>query len=211
MITVPLILPFFLLGAVALGSIFTVAGIAGAFSDPKKNKLGVLGMQGAGKTRFLSFLRSKPFIEGQTSRSDYEEFTYQLSNRKKVYIKSGVDIGGGEMYRDDYNKIINESDVILYFFDINNYLSGNDYISYQRGCNSRFEHIYDMWKKSKKPILVIATHKDKCSFPENEMKQEFDNLVQGKSYKEMLKEVEYVDLTNPLEIKRLANKIFNNK
>ena len=53
MIVTPLIIPFLIWGAVALAGVFTVAGIAGAFDDPKKNKLGLLGMQISGKTRFL--------------------------------------------------------------------------------------------------------------------------------------------------------------
>ena len=122
MIVTPLILPIIGWGIAILLGGFGVAAVAGVFDDPKKNKLGILGMQGAGKTRFLSFLRNKIFIEGQTNRSGYEEFTYQLSNGKKIFIKSGVDIGGGTMYRVDYNKIIDESDVILYFFDINNFI-----------------------------------------------------------------------------------------
>jgi len=81
-------------------------------------------------------------------------------------------------------------------------------ISYQRNCNSRFEHIYSKINSSEKLILVIATHIDKCNVSESEMKQQFDALINNKHYKEMLKGVEYVNLTDINECKILADKIF---
>ena len=207
MIVTPLILPLLGWGAAILLGGIGIASAAGFFKDPDKNKLGVLGMQQAGKTRFLSFLRGVPFIEGQTSRSGYDDFVYTLSNGKKIYIKAGVDIGGGEIYKVDYNRIINESDVLLYFFDIDKYLNDNN-LGYRRDCNSRFEHIYDKAKEAKAPVVVIATHRDKCSYGDSVMKQKFDSLVQNKGYKKMLNEVQYVNLTNNSDMKKLADKIF---
>jgi|SRR5690554_73032 len=212
MIVTPLIIPILLWGAVALVGAFTVAGVAGAFDDPKKNKLGILGMQQAGKTRFLKFLQNKPFIEGQTSRDSYEEFKYKLNDEKEIIISSGIDLGGETLYRSEYNKIIKDNDLILYFFDIDKYiknpLENNEY--YQRGCNSRFEHIYSE-NINRKKVIVIATHRDKCKFSDNEMKRTFETLIQNKSYKEMLKEIKYINLTNKTELQSLVNTIFNNK
>lgn len=215
MIVTPLIIPFLIWGAVALAGGLTVAGIAGAFDDPKKNKLGLLGMQVSGKTRFLSYIRNIPYVDKRTGRSDYEEFIYTLSDGKKITICSGVDIGGGDNYRVDYDTILDNADVILYFFDIDKYLRNEidleSNILYQRSCNSRFEHIYSRVKLSKKLVIVIATHTDKCNLSESAMKQKFDALASNKSYKDMLKEVEYVNLTNRNEIKNLVNKIFKGK
>lgn len=125
-----------------------------------------------------------------------------------------MDTGGGSIYRTDYDTVIDQSDVLLYFFDIDGYLKNimdSDTEYYQRSCNSRFEHIYSRIMSEKIPVIIVATHKDKCGYPENEMKQKFDNLVQGKAYKPMLQDVQYVDLTSPAEIKNLVDKIFNNK
>ena len=239
MTTIPFIFPIIPIliwaGGILLGG-FGVAAAAGAFKDRNKNKLGILGMPAAGKTRFLSFLRNVPYKEGQTSRSPYKEFTYPLSDSKNIIIKSGVDIGGANTYRSDYNNILKESDVILYFFDIDKYLSSSDHIEYQRNCNSRFDHIYTVIKKhndefrkadeafakdkkdaslkeklnnlKSKHLMVIASHKDKCSYTNIEMKRKFDDLVQSKSYKEMLKDVQFVNLTDSSETKNLINKIF---
>jgi hypothetical protein len=209
--TLPLILPILgWIAAILIGS-FGIAGFAGAFDDPKKNKLGVLGMQASGKTFFLNFLRNIPFIEGQTNRQTYESFKYKLSNGKEITIASGIDIGGGNLYRVDYNNIIEKSDVLLYLFDLGKYLKDSkdfDGQSYQRNCNSRFEHIFSKVITNKKPTLIIATHKDKIGLPEYEMVKKFNTLVKNKKYKAMLETVELVNLTDDKEIKSLADKIF---
>lgn len=188
-----------------------IAAASGAFKDPKVNKLGILGMQGSGKTLFLSYLRNIPFIDQATGRKSYPSFKYKLNNGKEITISSGLDYGGGNIYRLEYDKVINDSDVILYLFDIGKYLRNeldSDGIKYQRSCNSRFEHIYSNIKNIKKPILVIATHKDKSALSQNEMEQRFSALVKNKSYKDMLKDVEYINLTDNREITRLKDNLF---
>src|SRR5690606_26583032 len=157
-------------------------------------------MQISGKTRFLSYLRNIPFVDKRTGRMGYEEFIHTLNDGKKITICSGVDIGGGDNYRADYDTILDNADVILYFFDIDKYLRNEmdleSNILYQRSCNSRFEHIYSRVKLSKKPVLIIATHTDKCNLSESAMKQKFDALASNKSYKDMLRGVVYANLTN---------------
>ncbi|SDH82897.1 GTPase domain-containing protein [Myroides phaeus] len=218
MITHFLILPFLLWGA----AVILIGGTAGigigylsekyakTMEDITKNKLGILGMQGAGKTRFLNFLEGKPFLESSTNRKDYLDFTYQLKNGKKITIASGKDIGGGNVFRVDYESILKNSDIILFFFNINAYLknfSDSDKILYQRSCNSRFEHIYIRVKEEKKPVVIIATHRDECLLSDEEMTRKFNELVQNKNYTEMLKKVIYVNLTNSVETKELVEKL----
>lgn len=196
-----------------------LAGGGGAFArkrykDSKEKRLGILGMQTAGKTRFLSFIRNIEFAEGQTSRKSFESFKYKSSNGKSITIKSGMDIGGGDHYRVDYNKVIDKSDLILYFFDIERYLKNimdGDNRYYQRSCNSRFEHVFSQTKGNGKSVIIVATHKDKCEFPEDEARIKFDNLIQAKTYKDMLNNIKYVNLTNINEINNLANEIFSSK
>lgn len=215
MVVIPMILPLLAWGAIVILGGGLIGGAIGAlFDDPKKNKLGVLGMQAAGKTRFLSFLRNVPFKQQATSREAYKAFKYKLKNNKEITILSGFDIGGGDAFRGDYNEILRNSDVILFFFDINRYLKNDEQsneISYQRSCNSRFEHIYSQIKISNKPVIIIATHKDHVLLPENQMKFRFDSLIQNgnKAYKEMLQNIHYVNLTSASETKNLIEKIFN--
>lgn len=71
---------------IGVGVAGLLGGGAAASLLKNKKKLGVLGMRGSGKTRFLSFIRNIPFVEGQTSRSRYEEFKLELSSGKIINI-----------------------------------------------------------------------------------------------------------------------------
>ena len=73
---------------VGVGIAGLLGGSAAASLFKNKKRLGVLGMRGSGKTRFLSFIRNIPFVEGQTSRRRYEEFKFELSSGKNINIKS---------------------------------------------------------------------------------------------------------------------------
>ena len=90
---------------------------------------GILGMQRSGKTRFLSFLKNIPYVDKPTGRGKYLEFVYQTKSGKDIKIREGFDIGGGQEFRADYAKIIENSSVVFYFFDIKPYL---DDIAYMR-------------------------------------------------------------------------------
>lgn len=215
--SIPLALPIIPIVAWGVGLLIGGLGIAaarGAFDDPKKNKLGVLGMQGSGKTRFLSFLRNIPFIEGETSRKKYESFRYTLSNGKEISIDSGIDIGGGDFYRNEYDKILDKNDVILYFFDIGKYLRNDktiDDVGYQRACNSRFEHVYSKVNKTDKPVFIIASHTDKSGLSKQEMVKQFTSLIDNKKYKTIFKNMEFINLTNENEITKLRDELFKKK
>ena len=208
-LNLPLFFPFPILWAIGVA----VAAIGGGviFSrDPKKNKLGVLGMQAAGKTRFLSFLKDIKYIEKETSMEDYEPFTYEHAG-KVISIDAGVDMGGGDLYRIEYNKIIENSTVIFYFFDISKYLNDNDItdkVNYRRGCNSRIEHIYSEATKRKIPMVFVGTHIDKCFKLEAKVKSEFLSLIEDKSYYSVLKKTEFIDLTNTNQLRDFINKNF---
>ena len=52
------------------------------YKEVNGKDLVVLGMKGAGKTRFYRYLQNKPFIESSTAREEYEEFEF----RKKMAI-----------------------------------------------------------------------------------------------------------------------------
>jgi len=102
MITTPLIIPFLIWGGIAaLAGVFTIGSMASFWANPNKKNLGILGMQISGKTSFLKYLRGEKFEDKRTSRDNYKEFVYTLSNKKKITICQGTDIGGGNNYRID--------------------------------------------------------------------------------------------------------------
>lgn len=210
----PLFLPPFWIWVAAVGvpAIFGLGRYA-FFSegeDPDKNKLGVLGMKKAGKTKFLSFLRNVPYVEKDTEIEPYKPFKY-THETKVIHIDAGVDIGGGNLYRSEYNRIIEKSDVVFYFFDISKYLKNSPYetVGYRRACNSRLEHIYTTGKEIKKHIVVVGTHIDKCKKREAKIKSEFLKLNDSKSYYSVLKNIEFTDLTDTSLLRSFINKVFN--
>ena len=206
-----LFIPLVVIWAAAAGA-SAVVGVVGRYyykkNSQKKYKLGVLGMQGAGKTRFLSYLRNVPYVEKGTSKEPYESFTYKFE-KKEILIDAGVDFGGGDLYRVEYNRIIKNSDVILYFFDIDRYLnekSKTEEVSYRRACNSRIEHIHSADKEA--DIVFVATHIDLCKKVEEEVRLEFLKLIENKSYYSSLKDVELIDITNKDQLNRFIDKVF---
>lgn len=209
--TLPLFIP--IIWGVALGAAALLGLGSYAFfsvsEDPEKNKLGILGMQGAGKTRFLSYLRGVPFFDKGTEMEKYNSFIYK-SQGKVIHIDSGEDIGGGNLYRDEYDRIIKKSSVIFYFFDISKYLNDSiqEGISYRRASNSRIEHISSIDKFSKTNILIVGTHFDLCKNSQREVKSEFLKLNENKSYYSVLKQIELIDLTTNDQLKNFTNKVF---
>ena len=74
----------------------------------KGKRLAVLGMKGAGKTRFYRYLQNKPYIEGESGVDEYEEFEYKKQDGMTIYIRKGKDIGGSEDYINLYEDMIKE-------------------------------------------------------------------------------------------------------
>jgi len=210
-INLPLFIPIVLwgLGAVATATVTYFGGRA-LFKKKARTKLGVLGMQAAGKTRFLSYLRNIPFVEKETSKEEYKPFTYKYE-KKIIRIDTGFDIGGGNIFKDEYISIIRKSDIIFYFFDISKYLNNKavaENINYNRECNSRFELIYSETTKIKTPVIFIGTHTDLCPKDINTTRKEFLNLIKDKSYYSSLKNLVTINLTNKNEITNFIDKIF---
>ena len=155
--------------------------IKNIFKDPNKNKLGILGMEGSGKTLYLCHLRKVEYVDKNTEmNSPYSEFIYETDSGNTFHIKAGEDINGGEYNRMFYNSIMEKSDVIFYFFDINKYFTENDY---ERECNSRFLYLYNFFAKNKtKKIIVFASHVDKCKEKKWEILIKFRNMLKNKTY-----------------------------
>ncbi|MEW4925772.1 GTPase domain-containing protein [Algibacter sp. 2305UL17-15] len=209
---IPLFIPIALWGlAAAATATATYFGGRAIFKRKNRTKLGVLGMQAAGKTRFLSFLRNIPFIEKSTDKEEYKSFTYR-HNKKAIRIDTGIDIGGGSIYKDDYISIIKNSDVVFYFFDISKYLNNeikSGEFNYKRECNSRFELVFSESKKLEIPTVFIGTHSDQCLKDQKVIRKEFLNLLKNKSYYSSLKDVVIINLTNTKQLENFIDKVFS--
>ena len=178
------------------------------FRKVQGKSLVVLGMKGAGKTRFYRFLQNKPFIEGESGIDEYEEFEYKKQDGKTIYIRKGKDIGGSEDYINQYEDMIKKCDILVFCFDLNRYLSDS---TYEKQVNARFDFVcrkFKELKRSKGNFVKIASHMDEINDPKNAIKQ-FDSLLKKKSY---YKEFRYnfcpVDMTNRKDLEKIENKIF---
>lgn len=207
---IPLFIP--IIWAAALGAVALLGfGSYALFSeDPKKNKLGVLGMTASGKTRFLCCLRNIPFVEKSTSIEKYEPFIYRHDG-KVIHVDAGIDIGGSDLFWNEYNRIIEKSDVIFYFLDISRYLDDatlKDRVSYRRACNSRIEHIHSAKKEIQENVVIVGTHLDLCTVDKTMLKAKFLKLNKNKSYYTILKHIEFIDLTNTNQLRNFIKKVF---
>ncbi|MDR2223900.1 MAG: GTPase domain-containing protein [Flavobacteriaceae bacterium] len=210
MITHFLILPIVIWGAVVLGGLIFGAAISGMFKDPKRNKLGVLGMQFSGKTLFLNFLQGFDYTERATGREDYNEFRFKTSTGKEILIAKGEDYGGSKEYRTFYKTVVDRSDVLFFFLDISKYL--ND-VDYKRDCNSRFLFIdslrIDSKTQEKKEVIVVATHRDLCSLSDSDIQKSFLKEVENKTYIKMVEKIVFINLHDKTLTKKFINKVFN--
>jgi len=175
----------------------------------KGKRLAVLGMKGAGKTRFYRFLQKRPYIEEETAIDDYEEFEYKTNDGKTIIIEKGKDIGGSEDYvRPLYENIIKDCDILVFCFDLKRYLSDS---TYEKQVNVRFEFVcrkFKELKRSKGNFVKIASHIDEIKDSNNAIKQ-FHSLLQKKSYyKEFIYNFFPVDTTNRKDLEQIVNKIF---
>lgn len=108
---VPFVLPGLIGGLV--GGI-----IGGILQDLKKvaKRFTILGERASGKTTLHHFLTTGEVYMGeyiQTTREKTAKNTIKLEDWQ-LTINESVDIGGAEVMRDQWEKLINESDVICY-------------------------------------------------------------------------------------------------
>lgn len=196
-----------LVGALIGGSVGGVAGgIVDFFGkDNKVSKLGIIGMKSSGKTTFLNNLRGIKTIPKTTSKESYDSFEFKLSNKKNIQIAKGNDIGGNQNYLTEYRLIIKNNDVILYFFNVCEYLTNSEY---KRYCNSRLDHInVDIENKK---IAIIASHSDLSQHSKNILREEILNQVIDKKYSKLFNDGFFVvNLTDDKESKELIDKIFS--
>ena len=212
------LLPIFWIISILTGSLATFLAsrkfaetIKNLFKDPNKNKLGILGMEGSGKTLYLCHLRNIEYLHKGTDMNSetYSKFTYKTNSGNIIHIEAGEDISGIDYNRMFYNSIMEKSDVIFYFFDISRYFTE---IDYERECNSRFLYLFDYFEKNKtKKLIVFASHLDKCQEKKGEILSKFINMLKNKTYNKLLEKTHFINLTSEKELIEITNLIFEKK
>lgn len=173
----------------------------------KGKNLVVLGMKGSGKTRFYRFLQGKPYIEGETEQEEYGGFAYKKKDGETIFIKKGIDIGGGDCFvKDNYEDMIYNCDCLVFCFDMPLYLSNAEY---EKDVNSRIDFVWRKFKDRKideRNFVTLASHTtpgDKDSI--NKMKEK----IKDKEFKNFCRINFFpVDMTDEECLKNVVNKIF---
>ena len=158
----------------------------------KGKSIAILGPQGCGKTSFLRFLQAKPYDEKKdngTGVEDYDSFKTKIGGGKEYIIKSGKDIGGGRDFIPFYyERMINDTDIVVFMFDINEYFNNTEY---QEDVIDRMDFV---WRKLqhkykdddiKSKYAVIGTHYD--LLPEEESKKALEKLCGSVSREDFTK------------------------
>jgi len=177
-------------------------------------RLAVLGMKDAGKTRFYRFLQGKKYVEVldlETEKDAIESFTYTCSNGSKIKIQKGHDYGGGRDYvKTHYEDLLKDSDIVVFVFDMHKFLYD---MEYQKETNSIASLINDMNYKNCN-IVKIASHKDEFDLSKQKNKKqiynEFCNVIKTKKYWDSIMDYNlfFADMRNNDELKTIADKIF---
>ena len=195
------VLIWVLIGLCLVGSLAAVQG----------KSIAVLGMKGAGKTRFYRFLQNKPYSEGEdleTIQEQYRGFTYTKENGDEIYIRAGYDYGGAKDIAEKTNeKLIAESDTVFFIFDIHAYFTDKQY---KEDTNARLKFVID--NIDNKEFYVLASHVDlmKDSTIQNSRK-DFERYIAQQGYSNHIKQgnLALVNLTDAEGLKKVVDKLFN--
>lgn len=215
MIVVPLIIPFLIWGAVAAAGLFTVAGIAGAFDEKEvaklnndvkaSKKIAVLGLHQAGKTTFLRFLQGDKSYKKykETGIDHYNEFDMKIDD-KVITIAKNYDIGGSDAFMRHYMRILKETEMAFFLFDVSLFLKDNEYF---RNFCARVDYLKSMTSVT---TYFIATHPDKLmKIDENELKVKISKQLERKHYQDYVTQKLFViNLLDEKKLTEFVNKVF---
>jgi hypothetical protein len=192
-----ILIPLILLG---LGTTIVITALKG------KN-IAVLGMLGAGKTQFLANIRNVDYkkYEATLGPEGYDSFSTHLGNRK-VTIKKGIDIPGGDDYVKDYYKyLINCSDIVFFLFDSFKYLNEEEYANNVR---ARLDFIHSKIGDKSIETVIFGTFADKFKDNDavNDAYSKIKKSINGKTYSDLFKKnFLLLDMQNKEELMNLLN------
>lgn len=153
----------------------------------EERKLVILGMNQAGKTTMLNYLRGKNnAIPEGTSREVYEAYTYTSADNITYHIHASVDRGGKDEFVKQYPKDIEKANRIFFLFNVNMYLSN---ITYRRDTNHRIFFINDMCKRyhsNDYKINLWGTFIDEAENPSQTKSAVKSLLLQERGFEEIL-------------------------
>ena len=202
---------------IIIGGVLAAGGLIAAFTPEKTEgkTVGVLGMKGSGKTRFLSNLGLFEYKEGATNISDFKAHSFSIGDRT-IVISQGEDIGGDVDIRGYYNKWVEEKDITIFIFEGIKYLNASEY---QSQVKARLHFIYNIAKtkygndSDLKNIVIIISHSDEYKHNSPEDKKELLtsilSTISEKDYKKLFEKNTFAaDLRDKEEVLIIAQQIF---
>lgn len=152
----------------------------------EERKLVILGMNQAGKTTMLNYLRGKNNATPEgTSREDYQAYTYTSAGNIIYHIHASVDRGGKDEFVKQYPKDIEKANRIFFLFNVNLYLSDT---TYRRSTHHRIFFINDMCKRyhsNNYRINLWGTFIDKATNP-SQTKYDVKRILVENGFEEVL-------------------------
>lgn len=182
-----------------------------------KLKIAVIGPEEGGKTAFINLLKNGTVKKDEPYRNtglneallEFEAF-WSVENsvlRTDIAVNSeaglwekikdfvpgeqhgGKDIPGEKGLTSDYKKLLEGKDFSFFFFNIKRYF---DEKKYQKDVNSRLDWLNYYVKPD--DLIVVATHIDQMNENINDISRKFRDLVKGKDFGNVLKNVKYINL-----------------
>lgn len=152
----------------------------------------------SGKTTFLLHISEVPIPIGPSSAPR----TYKVKNE---VFDEAKDLPGDEGWLEEkFEEDIKTHDYILFFFDINQYISD---LEYRDDVNARIDMIYDQIKiniKDLQSVVMIGTHSD---LAHGNYQTEIKSLFIDKPYKNILSKLVYVDTREKECVKTICDKL----
>lgn len=202
------------------GTTFGPIGAVGKYLYDKYQgtSLAILGMPEAGKTQFWKNLKGESYSAYETTNAEqaYTPFFYNYGDRK-FRVGAGKDIGGAEEnIRPYWEKLIEESKIVIFIFDVSKYLKEQDY---QLQTNARLDFLYnkrgEFTGSNQKKFAVIASHPDQVDKVELEgadLVTRMKSVVHGKPYAALFYQNCWTcNLTDPKDFSTITERLFANK
>lgn len=212
------LLPSLIWGGLA-GGLAGVVSAAIIESLKDNRRFTILGERASGKTTLHHFLTTGEVYMGeykQTSREKTAKNTLKLKDYELI-VNESVDIGGAEFMRDQWEKLINESNVICYLIRGDKVFEGDT--KYIDLIKEHISQIFDTKKpehnsnaeKAVKKLYLLITFLDmipQYSEDADMVKKQIDETLKTSAFKKGTKAI-YGSLKTQEETERLVYELIN--
>jgi GTPase SAR1 family protein len=211
------IIPIWLI-AVAIGAIVVGACLLFSGKKPKDEygskeevKLAILGPNEAGKTTLWNYFAGKPSSNIYKQTEGVQAVSFIASGIVWSTIKvQGYDINGnGDYIRNNWKKIIKDSDMIIFVFNAKKYL--DDELDYQRDVNQRLHFIKsvidELCDERKRNVWLLGSYADKLKNQKEDWK-EINNIIKTKPYCDFYENKACLNLTDEKILEEYYQKMF---